>query len=126
MKENVLSEKIIGIAIEVHQTLGPGLLETTYESCMAYELGRNGIKFERQKELPVFYKGVQIDAGYRLDLLVGDLVIVELKSVEKVHRIHEAQLLTYLKLTNLKLGLLLNFNVLKLKFGIKRLVNNLE
>lgn len=98
-EENRLTEQIIGAAIEVHKQLGPGLLESAYEHCLAHELGLRNIPFERQKELPVMYKNVPIDCGYRLDLLVGNLVIVELKAVDKLLPIHEAQLLTYLKLT---------------------------
>lgn len=123
--EDRLSNEIIGAAIEVHKQLGPGLLESAYEYCLAHELGLRNIPFERQKELPVLYKGVPIDCGYRLDLLIGNLVIVELKAVDKLLPIHEAQLLTYLKLTKCKLGLLLNFNMILLKNGIQRVANNL-
>ncbi|MFC1960211.1 GxxExxY protein [Chloroflexota bacterium] len=124
-KEDELSKQIIGAAIEVHRTLGPGLLESAYESCLAHELRLQGIPFERQKELPLHYKGASVDCGYRLDLLVGGLVIVELKAVEQLAPIHEAQVLTYLKLTGCKLGMLLNFNTRLLKQGIKRIVLNL-
>jgi GxxExxY protein len=123
--ENVYSKEIIGAAIEVHRELGPGLLESAYEGCLAYRVLACGIPFERQKELPVEYKGVHNGVGYRLDFLVGGLVVVELKSVESLHPVHDAQLLTYLKLTDLKLGLLLNFNVTRLRFEIKRMVNGL-
>lgn len=123
--EDRLSNEIIGAAIEVHKQLGPGLLESAYEYCLAHELGLRNILFERQKELPVVYKNVPIDCGYRLDLLVDNLVIVELKAVDRLLPIHEAQLLTYLKLTQCKLGLLLNFNVILLKNGIQRVANNL-
>jgi GxxExxY protein len=118
-----LSNKIIGAAIEVHRCLGPGLLESAYEECLCRELTLQGIPFERQVELPVEYKGEKLDCGYRLDLVVGDLVIVELKAVDEIEPIHEAQLLTYLRLTGFWLGLLINFNVRTLKSGIKRLVH---
>ena len=123
--ENDLSKKIIGAAIEVHKILGPGLLESTYEKCLCRELKLKGLRLEIQKALPVKYKGIMISAGYRLDLVVENSVIVELKSVEKILPIHEAQLLTYLKLTGLKLGLIINFNVSVLKDGLKRIVNKL-
>ncbi len=118
-----LSKQIIGAAIEVHRTLGPGLLESAYEGCLCHELRLRGIRYERQVALPVIYKGTQLDCGYRIDVLVEELVIVELKAVERVEAIHEAQLLTYLRLTNLWLGLLVNFNVPVLRQGVKRLVN---
>jgi GxxExxY protein len=120
--ENSLSREIIAAGLEVHKALGPGLLESAYEECLAYELSLRGLSFERQKALPVIYKGVQIDAGYRLDLVVGDLVVVELKSVDELLPIHEAQVLTYLKMSKKRLALLLNFNVPLLKNGIKRIV----
>ncbi|HEY88549.1 MAG TPA: GxxExxY protein [Thermoflexia bacterium] len=122
MHENELSRKIIGAAIEVHKQLDPGLLKSTYEECLAYEFLQREIPFERQKPLPVIYKEVRLDAGFRADFLVGGLVIVELKAVERLAKIHEAQVLTYLKLTHCKLGLLINFNVPLLKDGIRRLV----
>jgi GxxExxY protein len=125
MNESDLSKLIIGAAIEVHRQLGPGLLESAYEECLAYELSQRHIPFERQKPIPVLYKEVRLDCGFKLDLLVNDLVIVELKAVDKLAPIHEAQTLTYLKLTGCKLGLLLNFNVVRLRDGIKRLVLNL-
>jgi GxxExxY protein len=121
-----LTEAIIGAAIEVHRHLGPGLLESTYESCLAFELNQRGLTVERQKELPVVYKGVRIDCGYRIDLLVDGVVVLELKAVEKLLPIHEAQLLSYLKLSGLKIGLMLNFNVRQLTEGIRRIVNGLE
>ena len=124
-QEDELSNKIIGSAIEVHRHLGPGLLESAYEECLCREFAINNIAFERQKPLPINYKGINLDCGYRLDLVVEKLVIVELKAIEQIEAIHQAQLLTYLKLSNLKLGLLINFNVPVLKDGIKRLVNNL-
>jgi len=123
--ENELSRIIIGAAIEVHRELGPGLLESAYEECLAYELQSRNVPFERQKPVPVDYKGLRLDCGFRLDLLVGDKVIIELKAVDKLVPIHDAQLLTYLRLTGCKLGLLINFNVPILKQGIKRLVLNL-
>lgn len=125
MREDPLSKEIIGAAIEVHRRLGPGLLESAYEECLAYELFQHGITFERQKPLPVVYKEVRLDAGFRVDLLVEGLVVVELKAVDTIAPIHEAQVITYLRLTGCKLGLLLNFNVVRLKDGIKRLVLNL-
>ena len=124
-EEDKLSKEIIGAAIEVHRSLGPGLLESAYEECLCYELAIRGFTFERQKPLPVSYKGVKLDCGYRLDIVVGGLVILELKAINSIEPIHEAQLLTYLKLSNLKLGILINFNVTILKNGIKRIVNNL-
>ncbi|MGB6065711.1 MAG: GxxExxY protein [Desulfomonilaceae bacterium] len=119
------TEAIIGAAIEVHRELGPGLLESTFETCLAYELAERGLKFERQKILPVEYRGIHLDCGYRIDLLVENLVIVELKVVERLAAIHEAQLLSRLKLSGAPIGLLLNFNVKELRHGIRRLVNNL-
>ncbi len=123
--ENSISHKVVGAAIEVHRHLGPGLLESAYEECLCHELKLRGLSFERQKELAVHYKGSHLDCGYRLDILVEGVVILELKSVKKFEPIHEAQLLTYLKLSNLKLGLLLNFNVPLMRDGIQRIVNNL-
>jgi GxxExxY protein len=122
MEFDELSGKVIGSAIEVHKNLGPGLLESTYERCLSYELTAAGLKHTIQKELPIGYKGLNLNAGYRIDLVVEDGVIVELKSVEKVLPIHEAQLLTYMKLAGIGIGLLINFNVKKLKDGIKRFV----
>jgi GxxExxY protein len=124
-KENILSNQIIGGAIEVHRQLGPGLLESVYEECLSYELNRLGVKFERQKGIPVLYKEINLDCSFRVDLLVDGLVVVELKTVEKILPIHEAQLFTYLRLTGCKLGLMLNFYVVRLKDGIKRVVMNL-
>ena len=118
---NNLTGKVIGAAIEVHKALGPGLLESAYEECLSYELMLNKMRFERQKPLPVEYKGVKLDCGYRLDLVVENILIIELKACENLLPIHEAQLLTYLKLTHIKVGLLINFNVPVLKEGIKRL-----
>jgi len=122
---NETSGEIVGAAMKVHSVLGPGLLESAYEACLKHELSKRGLRVECQVMLPVQYDGVAIDAGYRIDLLVEDAVVIELKAVEKVVPIHEAQLLTYLKLSGKKLGLLLNFNVLHMKDGIKRLANNL-
>ncbi len=121
---NTLSEIIIGKAIEVHRELGPGLLESAYESCLAYELESSGLKVETQKPLPLIYKGMKIDCGYRLDLMVEDSVIIELKAVASLLPIHMAQLLSYLKLSGISLGLLINFNVEALRHGIQRVVNN--
>lgn len=125
-RENQLTEKIIGCAIEVHRTLGPGLLESAYEECLCYELNQQGLSFNRQIPLPVVYKGIKLDCGYRIDVLVNDIIIVELKTVEKLLPIHDAQLLTYLKLYKRPIGLLMNFNVPALKSGIKRLVNQFQ
>ena len=122
MKFEEVSNRVIGCAIEVHRELGPGLLESAYEQCLAYELNRAGIKFQLQVPLPVEYKQIKLDCGYRIDLFVDDRLIVELKRVEHVLKIHEAQLLTYMKLTKVKIGLLMNFNVEILKQGIKRFV----
>ncbi len=119
-----LTDEILGSAIEVHRSLGPGLLESAYETCLAYELAERGINVERQKSLPVVYREVRLEAGYRLDLLVNGLVIVEVKAVERLLPIHDAQLISYLRLSGCSLGLLINFNVKLLKHGIRRLVNN--
>jgi GxxExxY protein len=124
MQLNEISGKIVDCAIKVHTALGAGLLESAYEACLVHELRKAGLKVESQVSLPIFYDGIKIDAGYRIDLLVEDAVIVELKAVERLLPIHEAQILSYLKLSNKKLGLLLNFNVTQLKNGIKRIVNN--
>lgn len=122
---NEVSGSIVDAAIKVHTALGPGLLESAYEACLVYELRKRGRKVFSQVELPVIYEDVRLDVGYRIDLLVDDCVIVELKAVDKILPIHEAQLLSYLKLSGFKVGLLINFNVMRLKQGIKRLVNNL-
>ncbi len=121
-RSDYLSKEIIGAAIEVHRELGPGLLESAYEACLCRELSLRRVPCLQQVPLPVEYKGTQLDCGYRLDLLVDNLVIVELKSVEKIEPIHEAQLMTYLRLTKLWLGLIINFNVPILKLGIRRIV----
>ncbi len=117
-----LTDLVIGLAIEVHRALGPGLLESAYQECLCYELKANGIAFARQVALPVVYKSVKLDCGYRMDLVVDDRLVVELKTVEKILPIHEAQLLTYLRLSEIRTGLLLNFNTAVLKNGIKRMV----
>jgi GxxExxY protein len=123
---NELTEKVIGAAIEVHKALGPGLLESAYEECLAHELLFAGISFERQVPLPIIYRSIQLDCGYRLDFLVERTVVLELKALESLQPIHEAQLLTYLKLGGWPVGLLINFNVPVLKKGIKRMVHNLK
>ena len=124
MEINKVTEAVIGASIEVHKALGPGLLESAYEECLCYELGLKRLEFYRQIKLPLAYKGLQLDCGYRIDLFVEEQVIVELKSIEKLSSIHEAQLLTYMKLTNSCVGLLINFNVPVLKNGIRRKVLN--
>ncbi len=126
MNINQLSSKIIGAAIEVHKVLGPGLLESAYEKCMCHELKLRRLSFDNQKPLPLVFKGEEIDCGYRLDVVVGDAIILELKACEKIEPIHKAQLLTYLKISGLTLGLILNFNVPVMRRGIVRIVNNLE
>jgi GxxExxY protein len=123
MDVDSLSNLIIGVAIIVHKELGPGLLESAYEPCMTYEFAARGIRTERQKPLPVHYKGVRLDCGYRMDMVVEDLIVLEFKSVSKVDPIHEAQMQTYLRLSGLTVGLILNFNVRLLKDGIRRFVN---
>ena len=119
---NRVTESIIEAAIEVHRALGPGLLESAYEACLTFELAERGLKVEQQKPLPVVYKDVRLDCDYRLDLLVEESVIVEIKSIERLAPIHEAQVMSYLKLTGCKVGLLLNFNVKLLKDGIRRFI----
>jgi GxxExxY protein len=116
------SNPVIGLAIEVHRTLGPGLLESAYEECLCFELRSQGIRFRRQVPLPVVYKSVRLDCGYRIDLIVENMLIVELKTVERILPVHEAQLLTYLRLSNLTAGLILNFYAPVLKDGIRRMV----
>jgi len=123
MNENELSEKIIGLAIKVHSTLGPGLLESAYEKALVFELCRNGYKAEVQKSISINYEGIIIDEGYRADIVVNDIVLIELKSVKQIEDIHLKQLLTYLRLSNKKLGLLINFNEILLKNGIRRVIN---
>ena len=122
MPDNALTYSIIGAAIEVHRLLGPGLLESAYEECLCHELHLRGIPFERQKPIPVVYKGVKLESGYRLDLLVAGQVVLELKAVEALCPIHEAIMLTYLRLSDHHLGLLINFNVIVLKDGIRRYI----
>ena len=123
---NKTTEAVIGAAIEVHKHLGPGLLESAYEECLCHELHLRNISFKRQVPLPVIYKGAKLDCGYRIDLLVNDELVVELKSVDSILPIHEAQTLTYLRMGNWKVGLILNFNVPILVKGIKRLVLGLK
>ena len=125
MTENELSNVVIGCAIKVHSALGPGLLESAYKECLFYELCRAGFAVEKEKPLPLVYESVKLECGYRVDLLVEGKLIIEIKAVEGLTDIHLAQVLTYLKLSNCKLGLLINFNVVLLKQGIKRVVNNL-
>ena len=125
MTENELSSVVIGRALKVHAALGPGLLESAYEACLCYELAETGLKVEKQKPLPLVYQTIKLECGYRADIMVGDKLILEIKSVESLTEIHLAQLLTYLRLSNCRLGLLLNFNVLHMKDGIKRVANNL-
>lgn len=126
MDINGLSGKVIGAAIEVHKAIGPGLLESAYEECLCHELNLRSIKFETQKPLPVIYKNVRLDCGYRLDIVVENKIILELKSCERIEEVHKAQLLTYLKLSGIKLGFILNFNVPIMKQGIVRMVNNFD
>lgn len=123
MSNNELTQIIIGCAIEVHKTLGPGLLESAYQECLFYELKLQGLKVEKEIPMPIIYKEIKLDHGYRMDLLVEDKIVLEIKSVETIMDVHTAQILTYLKLGNYKLGLLLNFNVSILKNGIKRYIN---
>ena len=125
MNENELSKIIVDICLKIHRTLGPGLLESVYEELLAYELSKSNIKYARQIGVPVVYDDIKMELGFRADLIVGDKVILELKSVESILPVHKKQLLTYLKLSNLKLGLLINFNVTLIKDGITRIVNNL-
>lgn len=125
MRENELSRIVFDCALKVHQSLGPGLLESAYEECLFYELKKIGLSTEKQKPLPLIYEKVKLDIGYRLDIIIENKLIIEIKSVEALNDVHFAQLLTYLKLTNCKLGLLINFNVSLIKNGIKRVVNNL-
>lgn len=125
MTENEISFKIIGVALEIHKNLGPGLLESVYENTLAYDLKEMGMEAKTQVALPLVYKEIKMDAGFRLDLIVENKVIIEIKSIETLAPLHFAQTLTYLKLSNLKLALLINFNTVKLKDGIHRIVNNL-
>jgi GxxExxY protein len=125
MTENELSKVVFDCALKVHQTLGPGLLESAYEECLFYELKKFGLDVQKQKTLPLVYEEVKLDVGYRIDIMIENKVILEIKSVDALNDVHFAQLLTYLKLTECKLGLLINFNVTLIKNGIKRVVNNL-
>ena len=120
MERDPLTEKIIGCAIEVHRVLGPGLLESTYQKCLAHELSLNGIPFRLEHPMPVAYKGLQLDCGYRIDILIDNMVILELKAIEEVKGIHKAQLLTYMKISGIKTGLLINFHARRLVDGIQR------
>ena len=124
-EENFVSGQIIAAAIKVHKNLGPGLLESSYEACLFYELEQLGLKVRKQVPMPLVYESVQLDVGYRVDLLVEDKVVVEVKSVDALNDVHLAQVLTYLKLSKLKLGLLINFNVMQVVKGVKRVVNGL-
>lgn len=124
--EDKITGEIIGYGIEVHKHLGPGLLESAYEECLCFEFSHAGLKFERQVDLPIIYKGVKLDCGYRMDLVVENMVVIEIKAVERILPIHEAQLLSYLKLYNKSVGLLLNFHSVVLKNGLKRIVNNFQ
>ena len=121
-----VGKQVVDASIEVHRELGPGLLESTYERCLFHELTLRGLRCERQKSQPILYKGLEIDEGYRLDILVEDMVVLELKVVDSLNDVHFAQLLTYLKLSSLELGFLLNFNVALMKNGIRRVANNLK
>ena len=123
MDENELSNKVIGLAIKVHKALGPGLLESAYEECLYYELDKAGLNVEKQKPMPLIYENVKLECGYRIDLMVENKLVIEIKSVEALNDVHLAQILTYLKLSDCKLGLLINFNVALLKDGIKRVIN---
>lgn len=124
ISENEVSEVVIGAAIKIHRRLGPGLLESAYEECLYYELIKAGLKVEKQKRLPLIYDEVHLDCGYRIDLLVEKKLVIETKAVDALNDVHLAQILTYLKLSDCRLGLLINFNVVLLKKGIKRVVNN--
>jgi len=125
MTENELSNRIIGLAIEVHSALGPGLLESAYKECLFYKIWSSGLDVEKEKPMPLIFDDAKLDCGYRIDLLVDKKVVIEVKSVESINEVHMAQLITYMRFENYKLGLLLNFHVLKLKDGIKRVVNRL-
>ena len=122
MTENEIAHKIIGIAIEVHNALGPGLLESAYKECMYYKIDKSGFFVEKEKPMPLFFEEVKLECGYRIDLVLENKLVIEIKSVDALNNVHLAQTLTYLKLGNYKLGLLINFNVLKLKDGIKRVI----
>jgi GxxExxY protein len=123
MTENELANKVIGLSIEVHSALGPGLLESACQECLYYKIGKAGLKVEKEKPMPLFFEEVKLECGYRIDLLVENKLVIEIKSVEAINDVHLAQTLTYLRLGNYKLGLLINFNVALLKTGIKRVIN---
>lgn len=123
MTENELANKVIGLSIEVHSVLGPGLLESAYQECLYHKIGKSGFAVQKEKPMPLVFEEVKLDCGYRIDILVENKLIIEIKSVEALSDVHLAQTLTYLKLGNYKLGLLINFNVAQLKKGIKRVVN---
>lgn len=126
MSENYISTKVIGLAIEVHSVLGPGLLESSYKECLFYKIRNSGMYVEKEKPMPLIFEGIKLDCGYRIDLLVENKVVVEIKSITEIHDVHLAQALTYLKLGDYRLGLLINFNVYRLKAGIKRISNGLD
>lgn len=123
IEENEIANKVIGLGIEIHKELGPGLLESAYKECMYYKIGKSGLFVEKEKPMPLVFEGVKLDCGYRIDLLVERKLVIEIKSVEALNDIHLAQTLTYLKLGNYKLGLLIDFNIILLKDGIKRVIN---
>ena len=125
MTENEISNKVIGMAIKIHSALGPGLLENAYKECLYYKIGKSGLYVEKEKPMPLIFEDIHLECGYRMDLLVENKLVIELKCVEELHGVHFAQILTYMKLGNYKLGLLFNFNVYQLKDGLKRMVNNL-
>jgi len=126
MNENEISNKVIGLAIEVHRSLGPGLLESAYKECLYFKLIQSGLKAEKEKPMPLVFENVKLDCGYRIDLLVENKLVIEIKSAEALNDVHTAQILTYMKLGNFTLGLLINFNVFRLKDGIKRIVNSFK
>ena len=123
MSENEIANKVIGLAIEVHRILGPGLLEKTYQECLFYKINQSGLWIEKEKSVPLIFEGLKLDQGYRIDLLIEGKLVVELKCIETFHEIHIAQVLTYLKFGQFKLGLLMNFNVVRMKDGIRRVIN---
>ena len=123
MSENDIAHKILGCAFEVHKALGPGLLESAYQECLCYKLQQSGLSFHKEKPMPLIFEGVTLECGYRIDILVENKVVIEIKSIDALNDVHLAQILTYMKLGNYKLGLLLNFNVALLKQGIKRVIN---
>jgi len=125
MNENEIAKLVFELGLKVHKTLGPGLLESSYEECLFYEIGKNGLFVEKQKALPLVYEEVKLEIGYRIDLIVENKLIIEIKAVEALNDIHLAQILTYLKLSNCKLGLLINFNTVLFKNGVKRVINGI-